>query len=101
MGTHMGVGDTKGGTRDWALLTQHVDTKPLEVRFLTYLESTAPRWLFPSTRDDILNRLECRAEENYVYILTSFIAAHEHAQKQIHGFLAAPALDAPTPTTPR
>ncbi|KAJ1435051.1 Sodium/hydrogen exchanger family-domain-containing protein [Ochromonadaceae sp. CCMP2298] len=89
---------TKVGTRDWALLTAHVDTKPLSVRGLTYLEETAPKWLLPNTRAHMLNRLECRAEENYVYILTSFIAAHEHAQKQIHGFLAAPSSDnAPTP----
>jgi len=82
----------EAGMRDWPCIEEKLDYYPLEMRMLTYWEENIlgvyvpEHWVF-SGPSHYLNRRECTREERMVYILTSFIAAHEHAQRKIHGFL--------------
>lgn len=41
------------------------------------------------TYSTLSGRLEAKHEKRSVYILTSFIEAHEHAQKKIHSFIGS------------
>lgn len=76
----------EAGGRDWACVEEKLDSVPHEIRLLLWLEENLPENMFtyPSR---YLNKLECNREERTVYILTSFIAAHESAQRKIHGYL--------------
>lgn len=76
----------EAGGRDWACVEEKLDSVPNEIKVLLWLESNLPENMFtyPSR---YLNKLECNREERTVYILTSFIAAHESAQRKIHGYL--------------
>ncbi len=75
------------GMRDWTCIEEKLDHYPFEMRLLQYWEENTPNhWLFQGP-SDYLNVRECRREERMVYILTSFIAAHESAERKIHGFL--------------
>jgi hypothetical protein len=76
----------EAGARDWACVEDKLDTVPHEIQFLTWWEEHVPEtWFTYPSR--YLNKLECTREERTVYMLTSFIAAHEHAQTKIHGYL--------------
>ena len=76
----------EAGGRDWACVESKLDSVPHEVKALTWMEDNIPEnWCTYPSR--YLNKLECNREERTVYILTSFIAAHEHAQHKIHGYL--------------
>jgi len=75
------------GMRDWVCIEEKLNHHPLEIRVLQYWEDHTPNhWLFQGP-SDLLNKKECHREERLVYILTSFIAAHESAERKIHGFL--------------
>jgi len=77
----------ESGARDWVCVEGKLDAQPLEMKLLVLWEERMPEhWLF-SYPTRYLNKLECNREERTVYILTSFINAHEHAQEKIHGFL--------------
>uniref|UniRef100_A0A7S3GWZ5 Uncharacterized protein n=1 Tax=Spumella elongata TaxID=89044 RepID=A0A7S3GWZ5_9STRA len=81
---HLG---TDVGMRDWVCIEEKLNHYPLEMKVLQYWEDNTPNhWLFQGP-SDYLNVRECRREERMVYILTSFIAAHESAERKIHGFL--------------
>ena len=81
---HLG---TDVGMRDWVCIEEKLNHYPLEMKVLQYWEDNTPNhWLFQGP-SDLLNRKECHREERLVYILTSFIAAHESAERKIHGFL--------------
>ena len=76
------------GAGDWACIKKKLDFKPLLNTALAYWEDHAPpSWLYgyPS---NYLNKVECNAEERAVYLLTSFISAHTHAQHQLHVFIS-------------
>jgi hypothetical protein len=76
----------EAGGRDWACVEEKLDKVPGEVKLLTWLEERLPdNWFTYGSR--YLNKLECTREERTVYILTSFVAAHENAQRKIHGYL--------------
>jgi hypothetical protein len=77
----------ESGGRDWICVEAKLDSVPHNIYLLTKWEEHFPEnwcWRYPSR---YLNRLECTREERTVYILTSFIAAHEKAQLKIHGYL--------------
>lgn len=75
-----------GGARDWYCLEEELDYKSYAVFFLTLWENYTPLCLSQKATD-MLGRIESRNEKRFVYMLTSFIEAHEHAQKKIHAFL--------------
>jgi hypothetical protein len=76
----------EAGARDWACVESKLDKIPHEIALLTWWEEHVPdTWFTYPSR--YLNKLECTREERTVYILTSFIAAHENAQNKIHGYL--------------
>lgn len=75
------------GAWDWRCVQAKLNFQPLLNKVLALWEDTAPStWLYgyPST---YLNKVECNTEERAVYLLTSFIAAHEHAQHQLVTFI--------------
>jgi hypothetical protein len=76
----------EAGGRDWACVESKLDKVPHEIQLLTWWEEHVPdTWFTYPSR--YLNKLECTREERTVYIITSFIAAHENAQRKIHGYL--------------
>lgn len=74
------------GARDWNCLVNELNYKANAVWLLTMWERNLPVCM---TRfaTSLLGHLEYRREKRAVYMLTSFIEAHEHAQKKIHTFL--------------
>eukprot|EP00600_Ochromonadales_sp_CCMP1393_P013571 CAMPEP_0174997430 /NCGR_PEP_ID=MMETSP0005-20121125/949_1 /TAXON_ID=420556 /ORGANISM="Ochromonas sp., Strain CCMP1393" /LENGTH=926 /DNA_ID=CAMNT_0016251955 /DNA_START=109 /DNA_END=2891 /DNA_ORIENTATION=+ len=80
------IGD---GQRDWKCVEAHLQQRPWMIQLLTVWEDHIPEDWCMKIPSKLLNRLECTLEEDNVYILTSFIAAHEHAQERIHGFLVS------------
>lgn len=74
------------GARDWACLEEDLDYKAFAVMFFTLCENYLPLCM-TGLATALLGRLEARREKRAVYMLTSFIEAHEHAQKKIHAFL--------------
>lgn len=78
--------EEEAGGRDWACVEDKLDHIPHDIQVMTYLEEKLPEGWF-DFGTIYLNKLECTREERTVYILTSFIAAHERAQAKIHGYL--------------
>lgn len=76
------------GARDWACIKKKLNFKPLINTALAYLEDHTPSYLLFGYPSDYLNKVECNAEERAVYLLTSFISAHAHAQHQLHTFIS-------------
>lgn len=79
--------NAEAGAWDWRCVKAKLDFQPLLNKVLAMWEDNAPpTWLYgyPST---YLNKVECNTEERAVYLLTSFIAAHEHAQHQLVMFI--------------
>ena len=77
----------ESGARDWVCVEGKLDSSSFEMKALAFWEEHMPEHWFFSYPSRYLNKLECNREERTVYILTSFIAAHENAQNKIHGYL--------------
>jgi len=79
------------GTADWRVLFSTVCRMPLYLRVWSYLE----QMMYSGGRYRIdcglsvyfLSKHEAMVEKRNVYMLTSFIAAHELAQNKLHEFL--------------
>jgi NhaP-type Na+/H+ or K+/H+ antiporter len=82
------VGQPGVGARDWDCLQAKLDKVGYKRAVLTWAERHLPDQWCPHVTG-YLNQLEYKLEERAVYMLTSFIAAHEHAQRKIHGYLGA------------
>jgi hypothetical protein len=72
------------GARDWIVIHKEITVQPLSIRMLSYLDATLPG----TYGTYYLGKLEARREKRAVYMLHSFIDAHEHAQKKVHEFIA-------------
>lgn len=57
------------------------------ITILTLLHTSLPNFACFNFISRLLGRLEAKKEKRSVYILTSFIEAHEHAQNKIHAFV--------------
>ncbi len=75
------------GARDWVCIDQEIHYNPFTIRLLTWITDILPGCSLRITLLNILARLKAIQEKRIVYMLTSFIEAHEHAQKKIHSFL--------------
>jgi NhaP-type Na+/H+ or K+/H+ antiporter len=72
---------------DFKMIRRFRETQPWSVYFLSLLDSALPHWECLGFLSRTLGRLESRHEKRVVYMLTSFIEAHEHAQSKIHAFI--------------
>jgi hypothetical protein len=86
-------------TKDWICLEEELNYKAVAVSILNLMENYLPCVCLSQPATSLLGRLEARREKREVYMLTSFIEAHEHAQKKIHGFLGLEeeTIDEPSP----
>lgn len=73
----------KSATKDWRCVEQELNSDSISLKFLYFTEKYCPM----SFCTNILGHLLSRKEKREVYILSSFVEAHEHAQKKIHSFL--------------
>eukprot|EP01038_Epipyxis_sp_PR26KG_P010392 gene10392-13958_t len=74
------------GAQDWLCIEKELDYKSMAIEFLSFIDTNIP--ICPCYwTSQTLGKLEARRDKRAVYILTSFIDSHEHAQKKIHGFL--------------
>lgn len=74
------------GLQDWTSIRSHISRQPILIRFLQFLNSIQLLkriHLIPR----LLSKLEARRAKRFVYILTSFIEAHSHAQNLIHNYI--------------
>jgi len=71
------------GAQDWLLVNSEITEQPLSIRLLSFLDATLPGTYFTY----YLGKLEARREKRAVYMLNSFIDAHEHAQRRVHEFI--------------
>lgn len=78
--------DSPQGGRDWYCLQEELEYRSYASFVLTLWENYTPLCLSVSATN-LLGQIEARNEKRFVYMLTSFIEAHEHAQKKIHAFL--------------
>lgn len=73
------------GLRDWSCLEEEINNIPLYLYCLHFFETITPGWFtLPSKW---AGKIEARREKRAVYMLSSFIDAHEHAQWKIHSFV--------------
>ena len=79
-------GDDGGGS-DWRCIEDKLNSTPHEIKLLTMIENYIPSTYFYGFHSRYLNKLECNREERHVYMVTSFISAHEHAQRKLHDFI--------------
>ena len=79
-------GDDGGGS-DWRCIEDKLNSTPHEIKLLTMIENFIPSTYFYGFHSRYLNKLECNREERHVYMVTSFISAHEHAQRKLHDFI--------------
>lgn len=75
------------GARDWVCLEDELRRDPYNIRILHFFDEYFPSALCGSMPSKMLSRIEARREKRAVYMLSSFIEAHEHAQTKIHSFL--------------
>jgi hypothetical protein len=75
------------GARDWVCLEDELRRDPYNIRILSFLDEYMPTCLCGTMPSKMLSRIEARREKRAVYMLSSFIEAHEHAQMKIHSFL--------------
>lgn len=75
------------GLRDWNAIEEHLEYVPFYIKLLMNLFGAS--WGFST---GFLAWFLSRREKRAVYILTSFIEAHEHAQSKIHAFLGGGAV---------
>lgn len=73
------------GLQDWDCIERSLNSLPLAIRVLMFVERITPVWFTGVSR--LLGRLEARREKRAVYMLTSFIDAHEHAQRKMHSYV--------------
>jgi hypothetical protein len=78
--------ERKDGARDWVCLEQELDGPWPVAKALMILEQRVP-FCFPEWTSYMLSRHEARLDKRSVYTLTSFIEAHEHAQRKISYFV--------------
>jgi hypothetical protein len=77
---------------DWQIIEEEIDHAPFLLRFLNMVEDNCPSWL--SRRASLgVGKIEASRETQMVYILTSFIEAHQHAQRKIHSFVGCDDVD--------
>jgi hypothetical protein len=76
-----------GGGSDWRCIEDKLNSTPHEIKLLTMIENMIPPTYFYGFHSRYLNKLECNREERHVYMVTSFISAHEHAQRKLHDFI--------------
>lgn len=76
------------GVRDWLVIKQEITEQPLSIRILSYLDENIPHSCMLGYSTYYLGKLEARREKRAVYMLTSFIDAHEHAQSKVHEFIS-------------
>jgi len=81
------AGKEYGGGSDWRCIEDKLNSTPHEIKLLTMIENNIPSYYFNGFHSRYLNKLECNREERHVYMVTSFIAAHEHAQRKLHDFI--------------
>lgn len=77
------------GVRDWRVIKKEITEMPLSIRILSYLDANLPHTCMLGYSTYYLGKLEARREKRAVYMLTSFIDAHEHAQSKVHEFIVA------------
>ena len=88
------------GAQDWAAIEAEITEPPLYLQSLLLLERLLPRGC-SSPVSRLVGRLEARKDKRAVYMLTSFIEAHQHAQQKIHSFIGVLDEDEnPTPLDP-
>ncbi len=76
--------DQELGARDWNCINREIVDQPLSIRILSSVDTFLPH----TYGTYYLGKLEARREKRAVYMLNSFIDAHEHAQKKVHEFIA-------------
>lgn len=76
-----------GGLQDWPRLERHVVSKSPLVRLFMFLDSILPPWSWLRFISRTLGKLEATRDKRNYYMLTSFIEAHEHAQKEMRSFI--------------
>jgi hypothetical protein len=76
----------EAGSRDWSCVKEDLDQGEWLVEALSGLEAGLPQCCL-SLSSSLIGRLESKNEKRAVYMLTSFIEAHEHAQRKIHEFI--------------
>ena len=74
-------------SKDWVCLEAELTARARGLEILEFLERTLPLSLSNRFITAPLSFLETRKEKREVYMITSFIEAHEHAQSKIHKFL--------------
>lgn len=74
-------------SKDWVCIDSEIHRRLPVIDFLTFLEGKLPQCCTDRFITSTLSFLETRREKRLVYVLTSFIEAHEHAQARIHKFL--------------
>jgi hypothetical protein len=80
-------------SKDWECLEEEITNKGIWIDTLYFLEKYLSRACTNKLINPQLSFLETRKEKREVYMLTSFIEAHEHAQSKIHKFLSLTADD--------
>jgi hypothetical protein len=78
---------TADGLQDWPCIEEYIRGTPFFISVLTYLDSMLCRLDITEKFSEFVCKLEAKEEKRIVYLLTSFIEAHEHAQSKIHEFL--------------
>jgi len=71
------------GVQDWRVIKKEITSVPLSIRLLSSLDSFCGLGLATY----YVGKLEARREKRAVYMLTSFIDAHMHAQQKVHEFI--------------
>jgi NhaP-type Na+/H+ or K+/H+ antiporter len=74
-------------SRDWTCIDEQLRAPTPIINLLLFLERHLPVSCGQFLTTNPLTFLETRKEKREVYMLTSFIEAHEHAQSKIHKFL--------------
>ena len=78
---------TTSGLQDWPCIEEYIRETPFFISVFTYLDSALCRLDITEKFSEFVCKLEATEEKRIVYLLTSFIEAHEHAQSKIHEFL--------------
>ncbi len=73
--------------KDWICIDQSLRQRLPIIDLLSFIENKIPKCCADRLVTNSLSFLETRREKRLVYVLQSFIEAHEHAQSKIHKFL--------------
>jgi hypothetical protein len=77
------------GSLDWRVIRREITELPLSIRMLAYFDESFSHAGPLGYSTYYLGKLEARREKRAVYMLTSFIDAHEHAQSKVHEFIVS------------